>query len=250
MRRILAALVSGALTAAALAQARTEVMPLASRLPEDVVPVLQPLLGPDESVAAFGGQLIVRATPERLEEIRQLLAQIDHPPRRLVVHVRQRDAHRGSSGANLPPRDLRTQGANERSERIQTLEGRPAFIRSGASVPVPTWQSFGGGALPFAERGVDYRDATAGFVVTPRLAGDEVVLEIARQAVRAGPGSPPAFAVTEAATTLRARPGEWVTLGAASDSVAQDGRGIVRRHATRRADDTAIEVMVEVLPDR
>jgi type II secretory pathway component GspD/PulD (secretin) len=233
-----------------MAQAVTEVVPLRSRLPEDVVPAIQPLLGPDEAVSAFGGQLILRATPERMDEIRQLLAQIDHPPRRLVIHVRQRDAHQGSRGSSLPPRDLRTQGANERSERVQTLEGRPAFIRSGTIEPVPVWQSFGGGALPFAEQGFDYRDATAGFFVTPRLAGDEIVLEISRQAARAGPGSPPAFAVTEAETTLRARPGEWVTLGATSDSVAQDGRGIVTRHATRRAGDMAIQVMVEVLPDR
>jgi type II secretory pathway component GspD/PulD (secretin) len=250
MRRILAALGAGILTTSVVAQAVTEVVPLAARLPEDVVPVIRPLLGPDESVSAFGSQLIVRASPERLEEIRELLAQIDHPPRRLVVHVRQRDAHQGSRGSSLPPRDLRTQGANERSERVQTLEGRPAFIRSGTVEPVPVWQSFGGGALPFAEQGFDYRDATAGFFVTPRLAGDEVVLEISRQAARAGPGSPPAFSVTEAETTLRARPGEWVTLGATSDSVAQDGRGIVTRHATRRAGDMAIQVMVEVLPER
>jgi hypothetical protein len=250
MRRILAALGAGILTTSVVAQAVTEVVPLAARLPEDVVPVIRPLLGPDESVSAFGSQLIVRASPERLEEIRELLAQIDHPPRRLVVHVRQRDAHQGSRGSSLPPRDLRTQGANERSERVQTLEGRPAFIRSGTVEPVPVWQSFGGGALPFAEQGFDYRDATAGFFVTPRLAGDEVVLEISRQAARAGPGSPPAFSVTEAETTLRARPGEGVTRGATSDSVAQDGRGIVTRHATRRAGDMAIQVMVEVLPER
>jgi hypothetical protein len=250
MSRILAALVTTLLAAVAVAQTFTEVVPLRSRLPEDVIPAIRPLLGPDEGISAFGGQLIVRATPERMEEIRQLLAQLDHPLRRLVIHVRQRDAHQGSVGSTPPVRDLRTLGRNDRSERVQTVEGRPAFIRSGAAVPVPTWQSFGGGVLPFAQQGFEYRDATSGFFVTPRLAGDEVVLEIARQAVRPGTGNPPVFTVKEAATTLRTRPGEWVTLGAVSDSVAQDGRGIVSRHATRRAGDTAIQVMVEVLPDR
>jgi type II secretory pathway component GspD/PulD (secretin) len=247
MRRILAAFIATALTTAALAQTYTEVMPLRSRLPEDVVPAIRPLLGPDEGVSAFNGKLIVRAAPERMEEIRQLLAEIDRPLRRFVIHVRQRDAHQGSLGSPPPVRDLRTLGQNERSERVQTVEGRPAFIRSGTAVPVPTWQSFGGGALPFAQQGFDYRDATAGFNVTPRLAGDTVVLEISRQAVHAGQGAPPSFTVNEAATTLRARPGEWVTLGAVTGSVARDGG--VRRHATRRTDDTAIQVMVEVLPE-
>jgi len=247
MRRILVALITTALTAAALAQTFTEVMPLRSRLPEDVVPAIRPLLGPDEAVSAFGGKLIVRATPERMEEIRQLLAMIDRPLRRLVIHVRQRDAHQGSVGANPPLRDRRTLGQNERSERVQTVEGRPAFIRSGTAVP--TWQSFGGGVLPFAQQGFEYRDATAGFFVTPRLAGDYAVLEISRQSVHAGRGTPPAFAVNEAATTLRVRPGEWVTLGAVSGGIAQHGRGIVSSHATRRADDTAIQLMVEVFPE-
>jgi hypothetical protein len=248
MRRILAVLITSALTAAALAQAYTEVVPLRSRLPEDIVPAIRPLLGLDEGVSAFGDQLIVRATPERMEEIRQLLAELDRPLRRLVIHVRQRDAHQGSLGSSPPVRDLRTLGRNERSERVQTLEGRPAFIRSGTVVPVPTWQSFGGGVLPFAEQGFEYRDATAGFFVTPQLAGDAVVLEISRRAVHAGQGIPPTFSVNEAATTLRVRPGEWVTLGAASGSVAREDGG-VRRHATRRADDTAIQLMVEVLPE-
>ncbi len=249
MRRILLVLIASVLTATALAQAFTEVVPLRSRLPEDVIPAIRPLLGPDEGVSAFGNQLIVRATPERMEEIRQLLAAIDHPLRRLVIHVRQRDAHQGSIGTSPPLRDRRTLGQNERSERVQTVEGQPAFIRSGTEVPVPTWQSFGGGALPFAQQGFEYRDATTGFFVTPRLAGDAVVLEISRQAVHPGQGTPPAFSVTEAATTLRVRPGEWTTLGAVTSGTAQDRRGIVSSHGTRRAGDVAIQLMVEVLPE-
>ena len=101
--------------------------------------------------------------------------------------------------------DRRTLGESERSEGVQTIEGRPAFIRSGTAVPVPEWQSFGGGALPYVEQGVRYHDATAGFYVTPRMAGDEVMLEISQQVVRPGAGSPPTFAVQQAASTLRVR---------------------------------------------
>lgn len=250
MRRLPATLLTAALTANALAQAYTEVVPLRSRLPEELVPVIRPLVGDDGAVSAFGGQLVVRATAEQMEEIHRLLAEIDRPPRRLLIHVRHRDAHQGSALGPLALRDRRTLGENERNERVQTVEGRPALIRSGHSVPVPTWQAYGGGPLPFAEQGIDYRDATAGFYVTPRLAGDEVVLEISRQAVRAGPGNPPVFALEEAAATLRTRPGQWVTLGGISGTAAQTGRGIVGQYATRRSGDTTTEVMVEVLPDR
>jgi len=250
MRRLLPALLTAALSTTTAAEVYTEVIQLQSRLPEEVVATIRPLVEPDGSVSAFGGRLVVRATPERMDEILQILAQIDRPPRRLVIHVRHGDVHQGSARSPLGLRDRRTLGATERSERVQTLDGRPAFIRSGESVPLPTWQAFGGGALPYVEQGTSYRDAVAGFHVTPRVAGDEVVLEISRQAVQAGPGSLPRFAIDETAATLRVRPGEWVTLGSVSGSAAQGGRGIVGHYATRRADDTAVQVMVEVLPDR
>lgn len=250
MRRLIVVLLTTALSAAAAAEVYTEVIQLQSRLPEEVVPVIRPLVGPDGSVSAFGGRLIVRATPERMDEILQLLGQVDRPPRRLLIHVRHSDVHQGSARSPLGLRDRRTLGEAERSERVQTLDGRPAFIRAGESVPVPAWQAYGGGPLPFVEQGTSYRDAVAGFYVTPRLAGDTVVLEISRQAVHPGPGRLPSFSINEAAATLRVRPGEWVTLGSVSGSTVLDGHGIVGQYATRRADDTAIRVMVEVLPDR
>ncbi len=276
MRTLLALLLNGLLISAAWAQADTEVIPLRSRLAEDVVPAIRPLAGPDGAVSTFGGQLIVRATPERMTEIKRVLAEIDRPPKRLVIHVRHRDAHEGSgrgagvnaradladsvtiqtgpgrqrAGADVYVRDQRTLGESERSEGVQTIEGRSAFIRSGTAVPVPEWQSYGGGALPYVEQGVRYHDATAGFYVTPRLAGDEVLLEISQQTVRPAAGNPPAFAVQQAAATLRARPGQWVSLGGVSGSAAHSSRGIASQYSTRRTEDTAIEVMVEVLPDR
>jgi type II secretory pathway component GspD/PulD (secretin) len=251
MRRLTIVLLTVILSAAAAAEeAYTEVIQLQSRLPEEVVPVIRPLVGPDGSVSAFGGRLVVRAAPERMDEILRVLGQVDRPPRRVVIHVRHSDVHQGSARSPLGLRDQRTLGETERSERIQTLDGRPAFIRAGESVPVPVWQAYGGGALPFVEQATGYRDAVAGFFVTPRLAGDEVILEIARDAVQAGPGPSPRFRVGEAAATLRVRPGEWVTLGSVSGSTVQDGRGIVGQYATRRAEDAAIRVMVEVLPER
>lgn len=276
MRSLLTLLLTTALVASALAQTTTEVVPLRARLPDEVAPAIRPLAGPDGAVTTFGGQLIVRATPERLAEIKAVLAEIDHPAKRLVIHVRRRDAHHGTGrgagvnaradlgdsvtiqtgpgrprpGADVHLRDRRTLGESERSEGVQTIEGRPAFIRAGTEVPVTEWQSFGGGQLPYYERGVGYRDATAGFYVTPRLAGDEVVLEIAQQAVQAGTGNTPSFNVQQAATTLRARPGQWVSLGGVSGSAAQSSRGIASQYSTRRSEDAVIEVMVEVLPDR
>jgi hypothetical protein len=72
-----------------------EVIPLRYRTADQVIPVIEPLLGRDGSVSGFQGQLIVRARPENVAEIRRVLEQIDKAPRRLMVTVRQEtDAER------------------------------------------------------------------------------------------------------------------------------------------------------------
>ena len=230
----------------------TEVIPLTARLPEEVIPVIQPLAGPDGAVTAFGGRLIVKATPERLDAIRQVLAEIDRPPKRLVIHVRHRWAAQGTGtsgglGTDIRFRDLRTRGERDAQERVQTVDGQPAFIRYGVSVPVPA-----GGAYEMAPGvvqpgGVDFRDATTGFWVTPRVVGQEILLDISHEATNPGP-SPLTFSVREAAGTVRARPGEWTTLGGVSGSAAGDNRDLTRYRSTARESDSAIELMVEVLP--
>ena len=261
MIKVLAALITPLLAAVAVAQTFTEVVPLRSRLPEDVIPAIRPLLGPDEGISAFGGQLIVRATPERMEEIRQLLAQLDHPLRRLVIHVRQRAAgssdaggggvvvQRGTVGAQV--RSHQTRGAGDSTQRVMALEGQPAQIQAGVSVPVTTSEATFGGWWPGQERSVAYRDATAGFRVVPRLAGDTVTLEIEQHAVRAqGGAQTPPFSVQGAQTTVSGRLGEWLPLGTVTTSATQAGRGIANTFSTRREGDVQVEVMVEALPDR
>ena len=94
-RRFLLALglLTPALSLSAPADPVTEVVPLTARTPDELVPMISALAGNDGSVTAFAGQLVIRATPERMAEIRRVLTEIDHPARRLVIHVRRRDAH-------------------------------------------------------------------------------------------------------------------------------------------------------------
>jgi type II secretory pathway component GspD/PulD (secretin) len=239
----------------------TDVIPLNARLPEEVIPTLRPLVGPGGSVTAFGGKLVVRAEPSRLEDVRRVLEEIDHPPHRLVIHVRQRDAlnadlsgggvvvQRGTVGAQV--RNRQTRGAGDATQRVMALEGQPAQILAGVSVPVTTNEASFGGWWPGQERTIAYRDATAGFRVVPRLAGDSVTLEIQQHAVRPqGGAQAPPFAVQEAQTTVCGRLGEWLPLGAVTTNASQTGRGIARSFSTRREGDVQVEVMVELLPDR
>ncbi len=162
----------------ALAQAMVlEVIPLQYRTAEQVIPIIQPMLAPGGGVSGLQNRLVVRTTPENLQEIRRILASVDARPRRLLITVRQdadsdagrraaevsgsvqigdnarvtvpgtadrRAAHIGAGPDDdgLRARVVDTRRAqSERSEQtVQVLEGNSAFIRIGQSVPVPQQQ--------------------------------------------------------------------------------------------------------------
>ena len=205
MRSLLFAVVllCGALASVAVAQTTVEVIPLKYRKAEQVLPVVQPLLGRESSVTSFQNQLVIRATPAELAQVKGVLAIIDTPPRRLLITVRQdadltRDRREmeisgsigndrarvtvpGSgtrSGGNVVLRegddrlraraiDSQRSSSDRSAQTIQVLEGYSAFIRIGESRPVNSRQvvrSVVNGQV--VERVVDsteYREASTGF---------------------------------------------------------------------------------------
>ncbi len=70
--RLLLAVMLAATTGAS-AQTTVEIIPLNYRSSEQVIPVIQPLLGRESSVSGFQNQLVIRATATELAEIRRLL---------------------------------------------------------------------------------------------------------------------------------------------------------------------------------
>lgn len=162
------------LSAGVLAQVTIiEVITLRHRTADELVAVLEPLAGPGGHVAAFQQQLIVRAAPSALAEIRRIVSQLDTPPRQLLVTVRQesRSEHRdrlvdlsgsvgGDHGRIVIPDDGRRRGgtsvivqegdarlrararesdhrsSGQETQTIRVLEGRQARIHIGQSVPV------------------------------------------------------------------------------------------------------------------
>ena len=164
------------LLAAGAAGAQTtvlEVIPLRYRTAQEMIPVIQPMLGREGSVSGLQGQLIVRTTPANLDEIKRILASIDTAPRQLMITVRQdADTDRSRSTAEvsgsvggergrvaIPPtsRDPRggnvvlregddrvrvqvlegrTTGSDRNTQTVRVMEGREAFVRVGLSVPM------------------------------------------------------------------------------------------------------------------
>lgn len=256
-RRFLASLL---LLAAAPARAELEILALRHRTVDQVLPALQPFVEPGGAIQGMSGQIIVRASPQNIAELRRVLESIDTPARRLLISVTQDVAtatRSASVGVGVRGRghevelavaagERRSLGTENIAQQVQALEGSPAMIAVGTAVPtaVTTWGPNGvvtttGGFAQF----------DTGFSVTPRLAGERVFLDIApqRASVQAGGSA----SVQRVATSVSGRVGEWIPLGGVSTERAVQGAsigGITGRSAGSEATTGGVWVRVEVLP--
>ena len=90
------------LSGQALSQQVMEIIPLRYRMVEQVLPSLEPFVEPGGALSGMNNQLIVRASRNNIEQIKQALSAIDVPTRRLMIRVSQnRDAVSRQQGAGL-----------------------------------------------------------------------------------------------------------------------------------------------------
>ena len=110
------------------------------------------------------------------------------------------------------------------------LEGGRAFIAEGTSRPLQM------------RDGVLIQDISTGFEVVPRVAGNEVTLEVAPQ--RQSPGAAGSVRTLGSATTVRARLGEWVALAGIDEALVREDRGLASR--SRRGGESSRRIWVKV----
>lgn len=249
------------------AQALT-VIDLKHRRAEEIIPVLQPLL---EQGGALTGQdytLFVRASAANLAQLRSAIEQLDKQQRQLLVSVRRGSAQdiqreeasvsgtvrtdNGGISVNERPRSrsgvtvragdgsLQTQSSSVSS--VQVLEGNSAFIATGTSVPIVTSVAVGGGRRPFVAGSIEQRNLQRGFMVTPRVRGDEVILEISQQDERVAGGN---IQTQSLNTQAIGRLGSWMQLGGVSESSSSTSRGVLSRSYGTDSNELSIWVKVD-----
>ncbi len=155
-----------------------ELINLKGRTAEELIPLLKPVVEPDGALSGSGYRLIVKATPAQQAQIRKLLEELDHPPRRLLITVHMGelgqqhdheqtvriDAQTGKSsiGIGAPPTpdsglyigqrddagnltynryrryDSRTLRDRDNELQLAATEGYPAYIDTGMDYPYPS----------------------------------------------------------------------------------------------------------------
>lgn len=249
----LACLAPGAAVAQSL-----EIIDLQYRTAQEVIPVLEPLLESGGALTGTDYKLFVRASAANVAQLRKALAEIDRQPRQLLVSVRratQQELQREGAGASgvigtdqsqvtVHATDTSALRRNEGVASVQVLEGNSAYIATGQSVPFVTAVAGGGGRRPWIAASTTYRDLNSGFLVTPRISGERVTLDIAQQAEQRSTHSGN-IETQQLSTQVSARLGEWMQLGGVSESSNSQRSGVLNRQYTTQGDERSIWVKVE-----
>ena len=228
VRALLAAVLS--LWFGLLSAQQMEIIQLRSKTVDEVLPVLLPLVEPGGTLTGMNNQLFLKASPRNRAEIKQALAAIDKPQRRLIIRIAtDRQSEGGARGAqgsgqvtlgSTRGADVRASVWDTRSARsenagqmVQTVDGGRAFIQVGRSLAVPMRQMIVGPGGAVINETVVYRDIGSGFYAVPRVNGERVTLEISQQAERADHRAPGGVDSQRLATSVSGRLGEWIELG-------------------------------------
>lgn len=214
-RAMIALLLSVSLAAAA---DEVAVITLRHRTVDEVLPILRPLVDSDGALSGTGDSLIVRSSPENIEQLRQVLAAIDTAPKTLMISVRQDSGARAAIQGGASGLQRREQ--DDLLQQVRTLEGNAAHIAIGQSVPIPSGYTAVGPGGIVMQNTVTMQDYASGFTVVPRISGDRVTLEIGTAKDR--PTGYGAGRTQGLATTVSGRLGDWIDLGGIGQTLSQN----------------------------
>lgn len=260
-----------------------EVIRLKHKTADQVMPVLQPLVETGGALTGQGNALFLRASAGNRAQIKQALAAIDVPLRRLLITVRQ-DNDRGSeaSGADvsgsigaggvritqpgsvesrggsvevrrgddvLRGRSYSTRGsaADRVSQQVQTVEGGQAFIQVGYSFPLPLRSVVVGAHGAVVSESIVYRDLGTGFYARPMVAGDAVTIEVSPQQESLSSTQDGAVRSSRLTTTVSGRLGEWIELGGTNQDTERERSGTLSYSTRGSLEQRRVLLRVEEL---
>lgn len=257
----------------ALADYPLEIIELKGRSVDEIIPLVAPFAGPDGVVSGMNNQLIIRAAPERLEDIRKILQRFDRAPRNLIIRVHQgnmttQERERLRAGVNvgigehariglgkpvaedsiqIRAGNRHTLDLDDTTHRIRATEGKPAFIATGKSIPIQEQNTYISGGIIHQQTATRYRDVTGGFYVIPQLNGNQVTLRISPHMDRPGKVAG-TFDIQRADTTIVGRLGEWISIANVDHSSTGDSSGTLHQYSTQGRQDSQIYLLVEEAP--
>ena len=254
------------------AETEFKIFTLQHRFASDLLPIVDPMVGPEGTANGIDNQLIIRASPERMQEIESLVAKLDavRVNRKITVNTSnnvqtQREAVEASGSTKIGKvtvsNDRRAQNSNKpnsgrvdiensssnirqsSNQFINVLDGERAFIRVGQLVPfTQEWVTITRRYIQ-VDRFTDWRDVTTGFAVRPRTVGNNVELEITPRIAKLNGGGTIDF--EELSTVIRAPLGSWVDIGGTMQQNDEVSRKILGYQNSAGQQNSTLSVKVD-----
>ena len=248
-----------------------EVITLYNRSASEIQPLISPMLEDTDRVMADGSNLIVKTTPERLNEIKKFINNLDTRLNNLIITViqsRHTTAEELNAAArvnlNIPIDDLskssgritghydraKIQNANESTQTIRTLEGNSAYITVGKTYPIQNVQIYNSGyGYPAVSTSTEFIDATTGFAVTPRLTEQHPISGEQQVILDVSPWSDNVnvqgqIESQNVQSTIKINLGQWVELGGIDEDSHSSANGNLA--TIRQTNQNRAHILVKV----
>lgn len=215
MKRLAIALL---ITLPLAAQPQLKVFSLSNRPAAATIEPVKALLQPGETVMAEERlqRLIVRAAPERLEQIQKLLEQIDIAAPQVWITIAQSASNPYSGGGLL--QNNRGQQDVSTSQQLLVMSGEKGSITVGEDIPQvqPFWTFVNG--LGLVPPGVIFQRVSTGFTVEPTVIGQNVRLRLTPWMSYQSAQGPGRVDFSEGSTSVTMKSGETLTVAAGGSS--------------------------------
>ena len=258
------------LTTNALAATEFKIFDLQHRFAEDLLPTIQPLVGNDGAATGMQNHLIIRASPEKMIEIEQVIATLDVARQNLRITVsHQSNAQVTNSGISTSGRkrvgdvtvgtsnyprnapngiqidieNKQTKLNNNSKQFINVMDGERAFIRVGQSIPyTQEWVTLTNRYIS-VQKTTEFVEISTGFSVRPRSVGNQIELEITPRIAQVNQNQIIDF--QELSTVVRLNHGEWLDLGAIMQEKDEVSRAILSSGNSKNSQNSGLSIKVD-----
>jgi hypothetical protein len=246
-----------------------KVITLQHRFAEDLIPTIQPMVGPEGRITGYQNQLIIRANPQNMAEIEKLVATLDAVQKNLKITISRKaedssqnseisasgrkrigDAEistgrypRNQQGARVDIEQRESRSFNNNLQHITVMDGREAFIAVGEIVPfTQEWVTLSR-RYATIQNTTEFVEVTTGFAVRARSLGEIIELEITPRVKQLNSNG---FIDYESLSSIvQVNRGEWLDLGGLMQSKDEVSRAIFSRQSSRESTNNQLRVRVE-----
>ena len=240
---------------------------LRNRPAVEVIPIVKPMLGADDTITGQGFKIFLRSSAETLDQVMAMIEALDIAAKTLQISVFQgsdRDLRAvdisgniqiesGDTSVSIGTNRNKTGSINISSTRsrlqnnpihqLHLTEGQEGYIETGEQIPYFSGVNW---ILPEAAGGgIEYNDVTTGFYVLPRIHGENVTLQVSPFRNSQSKSRGGNIETLHANTTITGRISEWLLIGGATEQTKASQSGIGSYSSTKSRNNTSIWIKAD-----